>query len=100
DLLLLPVNQMGTLAQLELEEMAVSLDAAVNCLLRGRHSKERDCWQALGEARQRLAAHGSAPAYYKEIFALAHGVTGAAFDPLLPFFQSSYGLSPYSESFG
>jgi len=76
---------MSTLEQLELEEMAVSLDAAVNCLLQGRHSKERDCWRALGEARQRLAASGSAPAYYKEIFAVAHGVNGTDFDPLLPF---------------
>ena len=54
----------------------------------------------MGEARQRLAAYSSAPAYYKEIFALAHGVNGADFDPLLPFLQSCDDLWPYSESVG
>src|SRR5579871_5348036 len=91
---------LGVVRQKNLEEMAVSLDVAVQGVLRDKYSRERELYKLLSEARNRSQRADTPAAYYKRILALAHRVDGSDYDPLLPFLQTCDDLWPYSESVG
>ena len=91
---------LGVVRQKNLEEMAVSLDVAVQGVLRDKYSRERELYKLLSEARNRSQRADTPAAYYKRILSLAHRVDGGDYDPLLPFLQTCDDLWPYSESVG
>ncbi len=91
---------LGVIRQKNLEEMAISLDVAIQGVLRDKYSRERELCKLLSEARNRSQRTDTPAAFYKRILALAHRVDGADYDPLLPFLQTCDELWPYSESVG
>jgi hypothetical protein len=95
-----PDRFLGVIRQKNLEEMAISLDVAVQGVLRDKYSRERELYKLLSEARNRSQRTDTPAAYFKRILALAHRVDGADYDPLLPFLQTCDELWPYSESVG
>ena len=91
---------LGLLEQTSRDEIVVSLDAAVQGLLRDRYRKERDLARLVGEARRRLHIPDSPAACYRRVVELAYAIDGSDFDPLLPFLEACEEMWPYSETAG
>jgi len=91
---------MWPLDQISLEETVVTLDAAVQALLRDRYSKEKDLIGALGEARQRSHTSGTPTTYYKQLISFVYSRDEADFDSILPFLDACDLMWPCSETVG
>jgi hypothetical protein len=78
-----------------MDELAISLDAAVKAVLSGAY-KAKELAGLLAESRQELHRPGAAVEFYRELMLLAYRTED--FAPLLPFLEAAEAVLPCAEA--